>query len=87
MIKNDRSLPCIHFTPRPYRQLALQRFCRRQGQCPGGLLLSYRSLAESYGVGIAIVETTADGKVSFSKFYYGPEYEGGGHGMETCIKQ
>lgn len=42
---------------------------------------------KDYGVGIATIETAADGKVSFSKFYYGPEYEGGGHGMETCIKQ
>lgn len=42
---------------------------------------------KDYGVGIATIETAANGKVSFSKFYYGPEYEGGGHGMETCIKQ
>jgi len=42
---------------------------------------------KDYGVGIAQVKTAADGRVSFSKYYYGPEYEGGGNGMETCIKQ
>ncbi|UZM16305.1 hypothetical protein LZV00_11620 [Pseudomonas kielensis] len=42
---------------------------------------------KDYGVGIAKVMTDADGKTSFTKYYYGPEYEGGGHGMETCIRQ
>jgi len=42
---------------------------------------------KDYGVGIAQVGTSADGKVSFTKYYYGPEYEGGGHGMETCTRQ
>jgi len=42
---------------------------------------------KDYGVGIAQIKTAADGRVSFSKYYYGPEYEGGGYGMETCIKQ
>ncbi|KQV10215.1 hypothetical protein ASC74_12350 [Pseudomonas sp. Root329] len=41
---------------------------------------------KDYGVGIANIDTTPDGKVSFTKYYYGPEYEGGGHGMETCVK-
>ncbi|POA18690.1 hypothetical protein C1886_15815 [Pseudomonas sp. FW300-N1A1] len=42
---------------------------------------------KDYGVGIANFKSGADGKVSFTKYYYGPEYEGGGHGMETCIRQ
>lgn len=41
---------------------------------------------KDYGVGIAQITSTPDGKVSFSKYYYGPEYEGGGHGFETCVK-
>ncbi|CAI8871699.1 MULTISPECIES: hypothetical protein [Pseudomonas] len=41
---------------------------------------------KDYGVGIAKLATTPDGKASFTKYYYGPEYEGGGHGFETCIK-
>ncbi|RON10537.1 hypothetical protein BK659_03235 [Pseudomonas brassicacearum] len=42
---------------------------------------------KDYGVGIANVSSTPDGKVSFTKYYYGPEYEGGGHGMETCVRR
>ena len=41
---------------------------------------------KDYGVGIAKVTSTPKGKISFTKYYYGPEYEGGGHGMETCVK-
>lgn len=41
---------------------------------------------KDYGVGIAKISSTPEGKVSFSKYYYGPEYERGGHGMEHCIK-
>ncbi|MGA3797429.1 hypothetical protein D3C81_1108580 [compost metagenome] len=41
---------------------------------------------KDYGVGIAKITSTPEGEVSFSKYYYGPEYEGGGHGFETCIK-
>jgi len=41
---------------------------------------------KDYGVGIANIASTPDGKTSFTKYYYGPEYKGGGHGFETCIK-
>jgi hypothetical protein len=41
---------------------------------------------KDYGVGIAKLNTAPDGQVSFTKYYYGPEYEGGGHGTENCIK-
>jgi hypothetical protein len=41
---------------------------------------------KDYGVGLAQLVPTAKGKVSFTKYYYGPEYEGGGHGMEYCVK-
>ena len=44
-----------------------------------------RSLKD-YGVGVAQVVSTPEGKVSFTKYYYGPEYSGGGHGMEHCVK-
>ena len=41
---------------------------------------------KAYGVGVAQVVSTPEGKVSFTKYYYGPEYSGGGHGMEHCVK-
>ena len=41
---------------------------------------------KDYGVGIARMAAGSDGKLAFSKYYYGPEYEGGGHGMENCVK-
>ncbi|WP_095078206.1 hypothetical protein [Pseudomonas sp. Irchel s3h17] len=41
---------------------------------------------KDYGVGIAKITTTPDGKVSFTKHYYAPEYQGGGYGVETCVK-
>ncbi|MBM6445074.1 hypothetical protein ACX3YC_00495 [Pseudomonas mohnii] len=41
---------------------------------------------KDYGVGIAKVVSTPEGKVSFTKYYYAPQYQGGGHGMETCVK-
>jgi hypothetical protein len=41
---------------------------------------------KDYGVGIAKMKSAPDGKTSFIKYYYGPEYEGGGHGMENCVK-
>jgi len=41
---------------------------------------------KDYGVGIAKISSTPDGKTAFSKYYYGPEYQGGGHGFETCVK-
>lgn len=42
---------------------------------------------KDYGVGIAKLNTSPNGKVSFTKYYYGPDYEGGGHGTENCIKR
>ncbi|WPN47762.1 hypothetical protein [Pseudomonas sp. P8_241] len=41
---------------------------------------------KDYGVGLGKIAKTPEGKTSFTKYYYGPEYEGGGHGFETCIK-
>ncbi|OMQ37431.1 hypothetical protein BKX96_13170 [Pseudomonas putida] len=41
---------------------------------------------KDYGVGVAQLVTTPEGKVSFTKYYYGPEYNGGGHGMEYCVR-
>lgn len=39
---------------------------------------------KDYGVGIAQISRDGQGKVGFSKYYYGPQYEGGGHGFEQC---
>lgn len=42
--------------------------------------------SKDYGVGSAQFVPTPEGKVSFIKYFYGPDYEGGGHGMEYCLK-
>ncbi|MFL1417550.1 hypothetical protein ACI77M_15285 [Pseudomonas fildesensis] len=41
---------------------------------------------KDYGIGVAQLVPTPEGKASFIKYYYGPEYEGGGHGMEHCVR-
>ncbi|MBT2339246.1 MULTISPECIES: hypothetical protein [Pseudomonas] len=41
---------------------------------------------KDYGIGTAQFAPTLDGKTAFTKYYYGPEYEGGGHGLEYCVK-
>ncbi|OCW27410.1 hypothetical protein [Pseudomonas sp. S3E12] len=41
---------------------------------------------KDYGVGVAQVVPTPEGKLAFTKYYYGPEYEGGGHGLEQCVR-
>lgn len=41
---------------------------------------------KDYGTAIAKV-TRAKDKVTIEKFYYQPEYQGGNHGVETCIRR
>ena len=41
---------------------------------------------KDYGVGISEIARDTEGKVSFTKYYYGPQYEGGGHGFEQCSR-
>jgi hypothetical protein len=40
-----------------------------------------------FGTGLGTVSTNAKGAVSFSKFYYEPEFRGGDHGTEDCLRQ
>lgn len=42
---------------------------------------------KDFGTGIAHFSKTKNGKWSFSKFYYEPEFKGGNYGMESCIQQ
>ena len=41
---------------------------------------------KDYGTAIARV-TRANGGVTIEKYYYQPEYHGGNHGMETCVRR
>ena len=41
---------------------------------------------KDFGTGIAKVTKAKGGKVKFEKFYYEPEYKGGSHGLETCVR-
>lgn len=48
-------------------------------------------MASDRGVGVAVLthDKDANGKVTtaFHKFYYEPNYEGGGNGTDACVKQ
>lgn len=53
-----------------------------------GIYFSHKDPAlKDYGVGIATFEKADNGKLHFSKYYYGPHYEGGGHGQEKCVQR
>lgn len=40
-----------------------------------------------YGTGIASFAKNTRGKWTFKKFYYEPEFKGGNHGTETCVRR
>ena len=42
---------------------------------------------KDYGVGVAKFKKNRQGKWSFHKFYFEPEFKGGNTGIEDCIKQ
>ncbi len=42
---------------------------------------------KDYGTGIATMKKGKNGKVTFRKYYYEPEYKGGNYGMEDCVKK
>nr|WP_269106618.1 hypothetical protein [Massilia sp. TS11] len=42
---------------------------------------------KDYGTGIASFSKRKDGKWSFRKFYYEPEFKGGNFGMEDCVRR
>lgn len=53
-----------------------------------GIYFSHKDPAsKDYGVGIANFEKSDTGKFQFNKYYYGPHYEGGGHGQEKCVQR
>lgn len=72
--------------------LTLEDKSRYEGMAAGtsdtlGIYFAHTDPAlKDFGVGVAQVTPTPEGKVSFVKYYYGPEYEGGGHGLEHCVK-
>jgi hypothetical protein len=42
---------------------------------------------KDYGTGVATVKKNKQGKWSFHKFYYEPEFKGGNTGTEDCVSQ
>ncbi|WP_414449755.1 hypothetical protein AB4851_28450 [Burkholderia sp. 22PA0099] len=40
-----------------------------------------------FGVALATVNTASSGKITIKKFYYEPQYMGGGNGIETCTSK
>lgn len=42
---------------------------------------------QDFGTGIATFSKNAQGKWSFRKFYYEPEFKGGNTGFETCTQK
>lgn len=57
----------------------------------GKTLAIHFALADSksrdYGTGIATVSRNRQGKTTFHKFYYEPEFKGGNNGVEDCVKR
>lgn len=43
--------------------------------------------AKDYGTGVGSLVKGKGGKLSFHLYYYEPEYQGGNHGLEDCIRQ
>ena len=42
---------------------------------------------KDFGTGIAVFSTNDQGRLSFHKFYYEPEFKGGNYGMEDCTRR
>ncbi|MFT3859301.1 MAG: hypothetical protein QM742_17950 [Aquabacterium sp.] len=42
---------------------------------------------KDYGTGIATFSRGKGGQWAFSKFYYEPEFKGGNHGTEQCVRR
>lgn len=40
-----------------------------------------------FGVALATVSRASNGKIKIEKFYYEPQYMGGGNGIETCTSK
>ncbi|CAG0961695.1 hypothetical protein MTYP_00765 [Methylophilaceae bacterium] len=43
--------------------------------------------SRDFGTGIAKFRTDAQGRQTFHKFYFQPEYKGGNSGIEDCVKR
>lgn len=43
--------------------------------------------SQDHGTGIATIKKNAQGKWSFRKYYYEPEYKGGNYGTEECVQK
>jgi len=43
--------------------------------------------SKDFGIGIATVEKTPAGKLTFRKYYYEPDYKEGNYGFEECVKR
>lgn len=41
---------------------------------------------KDFGTGLATVSTRG-GRTTYTKFYYEPEFKGGNHGTETCVRR
>ena len=67
------------------------------GTYPGHAALQGRHMAihfantdptpRDFGTGLATFNRNRAGQVTFTKFYYQPEFKGGNHGLETCVRQ
>lgn len=47
----------------------------------------YGGKAKDYGTGIAQMRKNSNGKWTFHKFYFEPEFKGGNTGLEDCTQQ
>lgn len=78
----------------PYRAYRFQLDVPGYGAYPGHAAAKGHHMAiyfantdlkdADYGTGLASFTKARNGKWSFTKYYYEPEFKGGNHGIETC---
>lgn len=45
------------------------------------------AVSKDFGTGIATFTRARNGRWSFKKYYFEPEYKGGNHGFEDCVQR
>ncbi len=59
-------------------------YAAMQGNAASIYFANTDTSTKDFGTGIATFKKDSNGKWTFKKFYYEPEYKGGNHGYEIC---
>lgn len=87
----------VEHDARPYRAYQFQLDVAGYGSYPGHAAALGRQMAihfantdpknADFGTGIASFTQDKKGRWGFKKYYYEPEFKGGNHGTETCVRR